>query len=185
MGQKPEIPPPFYSDEYYAQLVNEHRHILLYGEINEEKAFEINNKLLGMSILNNKQPIIMEINSEGGCCSEGLSIINTIHQIPPNIITYISGEAASMSALISVCGQIRLINENSFWMMHPLSAWIGDYLPFMKDRSKYLDRLDAILNDILKQKTKLLPCHYQKIQNGELWLSAQEAKKYKIVERII
>jgi ATP-dependent protease ClpP protease subunit len=53
-------------DYYFSQVLDENRYILLYDEINNESATEVNTKLLGMSMVKDKnKPIILEINSPG------------------------------------------------------------------------------------------------------------------------
>lgn len=175
-----------FNEEYYYRILNYNRRILLYDAINESSADVIVSKIKAMNFLDEKAPITIEINSPGGDVSCGFSIINAIEQSKAPIITIISGQSCSMASLISITGDRRGIYHNSYWMNHPLSEGSGgDYLQFIKDRTKFLIHLDSITEKLLKKYTKLTAFDIKKIQNGELWLSAKESKRKGIVDFII
>ena len=59
-------------------ILGEARYILLYDEIDEFSAKEVNTKLIAMSIKNPRKPILLEICSGGGSVGHGITIMNTI-----------------------------------------------------------------------------------------------------------
>src|SRR3989304_9725806 len=144
-----------FNEEFYYRILNKHRYILLYDEINNYSADIIVSKIKSMNLLDNKKPIILEINSSGGDVSCGFSIINAIEQSKAPIHTIISGQCCSMAAMISIVGKKRRIYYNSYWMNHPLSEGQADYLQFIKDRTKFLIHLDSMTEKLLKKYTKL------------------------------
>jgi ATP-dependent Clp protease protease subunit len=174
-----------YADDFYFKILNKERYILLYDEINNVSSDIIVSKLRGMDILNNRRPIYLEINSPGGSVSDGMSIINTIEHIKSPVYTIISGQACSMAALISICGDKRFIYANSYWMQHSTSDIIGDYIQYIKDRTKFLCEFEHRTEKMLKLRTKLSNTDIIKIRNGELWLSADQAFNKGIVDEII
>lgn len=165
-------------------VLNRCRYIMLYGVINDKKAEEINTKLVAMHLLDKKAQIMLHINSGGGCCTSGLSIIDTMLGIGNPIITYISGRACSMATYIAVVGDKRIMSTNAYWMAHPLASWEGDYLEYMKDSMEWLDRLDKRMDGIYKKHTKLTKKDFNKFKHGELWLSSTQCKKKGIVDII-
>jgi ATP-dependent Clp protease protease subunit len=136
-------------------VLAEARYIILYGEINELSAREINTKLIAMSIKNPKKPIYLEINSGGGSVTDGIAIMNTIQTIPTPVVTIINGESCSMAGLISVVGDKRVIAPNSYWMGHPMEDAVMGTAKTIKDRGVYLEKLENDLKKVFSEKTKL------------------------------
>jgi ATP-dependent Clp protease protease subunit len=173
-----------YGEDFYFKILNKNRYILLYDEINNMSSDIVCSKLRAMDILNHK-PIYLEINSPGGSVPDGMSIINTIEHIKSPVVTIISGQACSMAALISICGDYRLIYSNSYFMQHSSSDIVGDYINYIKDRTKFLCEFEHRTEKILKLKTKLTNNDILKIRTGELWLNADQCLTKGIVEKII
>lgn len=166
-------------------ILLECRYILLYEEINNESARDVNTKLLGMSIKYPKAPIYLEINSQGGSVADGIAIMNTIQQISNPVITIINGETCSMAGFISVVGDKRFITPNSYWMGHPMEDVVGGNPRTIKDRGVYLEKLEEDLQKIFKTKTKLNDLEFAKMMHGELWLDAESALQKGIVDAIL
>jgi ATP-dependent Clp protease protease subunit len=137
-----------------------------------------------MDILNHK-PIYLEINSPGGSVADGMSIINAIEHIKSSVYTIISGQACSMAALISIAGDKRMIYTNSYWMQHSTSDIVGDYIQYIKDRTKFLCEFENRTEKMLKLKTKLSANDITKIRSGELWLNADQALAKGVVDEVI
>jgi len=173
-----------YGEEFYYKILNKERYILLYDEINNISSDVVCSKLRAMDILNHKN-ISLEINSPGGSVPDGMSIVNTIEHIKSKVITIISGQACSMAALISIAGDKRLIYANSYWMQHSTSDIVGDYVNYIKDRTKFLCEFEHRTEKMLKLKTKLSNTDIIKIRTGELWLSAEQALDKGVVDEII
>lgn len=174
----------FVNKDFLENVLIENRIIFLYGIIDNELAEDINKKLAAFHLIDKKLPILIEINSGGGSCSDGLSIIDSMMALGNPIITRITGHACSMATYISVCGDLRFIAPNAFWMTHPMSTWEGDYLKFVKDGVVQAERLDKRLDMIYKKQCKLSKADFTKFQNGELWLNAKECLARKIVDKI-
>lgn len=173
------------TDKYFNDVLNAKRIIMMYGEINSPMAKDINSKLLAMAILSRKDPILFEINSPGGSCPDGLAIIDMMTRIGSPIFTIVTGEACSMASLISIVGNMRFMTDNAYYMMHPIREWICDYLEFIKDRVAYVNKLEERCLNIYRKYTKLPKELIAKSQRGEVWLSAKECLKYKIIDRIV
>jgi len=173
-----------YGEDFYFKILNKNRYILLYDEINSVSSDMVCSKLRAMDILNHNK-IYLEINSPGGSIANGMSIINTIEHIKSTVVTIISGEACSMAALISIAGDSRLIYSNSYWMQHSTSDIVGDYIQYIKDRTRFLCELEHRTEKMLKNRTKLSNMDITKIRSGELWLNADEALSKGVVDEII
>ena len=174
-----------YTDEYYFRVLNKNRYILLYSEIDCMSADVVVSKIKSMDLLNSKKPITIEINSPGGSVADGMSIINAIEHAKSPVITIISGQACSMAALISICGDKRLIYANSYWMQHSTSDIVGDYINYIKDRTKFLCEFEHRTEKMLKNRTNLTTNDIMKIRTGELWLNADSCLQKGIIDEII
>jgi ATP-dependent Clp protease protease subunit len=174
-----------YNEEYYYKILNKNRYILLYNEICNESAEILCTKIKAMNYLDNKTPITLEINSIGGEVSSGFSIINAIEHSDAPIHITVSGEAASMAALIFITGKVRRIYNNCHVMFHPLTGGQTDYLQFVKDQTKFLVQLEKSMDKLCKKYTKFSSMDLHKMNAGELWLNAEEALKKGVCDEII
>jgi ATP-dependent Clp protease protease subunit len=174
-----------YGEEFYYKILNKHRYILLYDEINNISADVVCSKLRAMNYLSKTEPITLEINSPGGWVTYGLSIIDTITAIEAPVYTVISGEACSMAAMVSIMGKKRFITTNGFWMQHSTSDLLQGNVQNIKDQAGFLIKLEKHMNDMLQKHTKLTKKQLHQIKNGQLWLFAEDALKYGVVDKIL
>lgn len=160
------------------------RQLFLQEEIDEDSAQKINKHLFALDTVNHK-PIMLYIDSLGGCCSAGFSIINTMKTIESSVITIINGEASSTAGSIAISGNKRVCYENSSWMAHDVETeFEGPSMKF-KDRAKYIEKYYQLIEINLRQHTKLTEKELKKARNGELWLFADDMLDKGIVDEII
>lgn len=174
-----------FDDKFYEEVLNKNRTIMLYQEINEESAKNVNTKLIAMATLAPKKPIILEINTPGGSCVDGMAIIDTMQRINVPVYTIINGYAASMGSFISIVGTYRFITKNAYYMMHPMAAGTYDYLPYIRDKVKFLEEFDARMETYYKKYTRLPMEIIEKAKNGEVWLNAEKCLEYGVVDKIL
>jgi ATP-dependent protease ClpP protease subunit len=70
-------------------------------------------------------------------------------------------------------------------MQHSTSDIIGDYIQYIKDRTKFLCEFEHRTEKMLTLRTKLSNTDIIKIRNGELWLNADQALVKGIVDEVI
>jgi ATP-dependent protease ClpP protease subunit len=90
-----------------------------------------------------------------------------------------------MAALISIAGDKRMIYTNSYWMQHSTSDIVGDYIQYIKDRTKFLCEFEGRTEKMLRLRTKLSNMDISKIRSGELWLNADQALAKGVVDEVI
>lgn len=166
-------------------ILLKNRRLFLFQNVTNESMEKIIKQLFILDLLN-KKPIYLYINSPGGSVSDGFALINTMINLKSPVYTIINGEACSMGGLISIVGKKRLMTKNSFWMGHDMRGGIwGDYSGKVEHRANYIQKLWKVLENHLKQYTKLSKQDLQQLRNGELWLDAKECLQKGIIDAII
>lgn len=165
------------------QILLHSRQVFLTGEITAKSATRMNRELLALSEIDDK-PIAMWINSPGGSCPAGFSIIDTMTGLGVPVLTFINGYACSMAGLISIAGDKRVITKNSTWMAHEAYGGGTDYVTKLMDRIDHIRNLDKVITAHLKKYTKLTKKDLAKARKGELWLTANQCKKKGVADLV-
>ena len=165
-------------------IILQNRIVFIYDEITSELALDVNKELMALDILSN-DPITVIINSCGGSCEAGLSIMDTIKRVSSTVITLINGSAYSMGVHIALAGDVRWATPTSTWMNHDVEDFVWNTSQKIHDRAKFLDRFTQIFINQMKEKTKLSPKELAKAKNGELWFIGDELKEKGIVDAIV
>jgi len=167
-------------------ILLKHRRLFLYGIVDDKKMEQLTKSILVLEGLSKTKPIYLYINSPGGSVSDGFALINTIKLIKCPVYTIINGEACSMGGLISIAGTKRYITKNAFWMSHDMRGGIwGDYSGKVEYRAEFIKKCWKMIEDHLKQHTKLTNKEIEIARNGELWLSPEECLEKGIVDKLL
>lgn len=124
--------------------------------------------------------INVRINSCGGSVMDGYSIISAIKNSKIPVYTYIDGIAASIAAVIAMCGQEVSIMDFGSIMIHNPYSGDGD-----DTDDAVLSLIKDTLVTILKNNTDLSADELSVLMDRETWISAKEAKKMGMVQEII
>ena len=171
--------------DIYSRLLKD-RIIILSGEIDDNLANSIVAQLLYLDSINH-DTIDLYINSPGGSITAGMAIYDTMNFIKSKVSTICVGMAASMAAFLLSSGNknMRFILPNSEVMIHqPLGGAQGQATE-IKIAAERILKLKEKLNDILSKNTGQ---PLEKIQNDterDYFLSANEALKYGLVDKIL
>lgn len=162
--------------------------IMITGDITQEKVSEWQSMLIYlMSTSDKKDPIQLYINSYGGSVYDGLGLYDTIQLVKSKgftVRTVNIGTCASMASIILMAGSKghRDSMPNCSVMLHELSY--GDFGKFseMEDSVNEAKRLQEKLNEIIKEHTNFDPNNFNR---KDVWLDAEKAKNYKIIDNIL
>ncbi|EJM0155869.1 ATP-dependent Clp endopeptidase proteolytic subunit ClpP [Campylobacter jejuni] len=174
------------SYDIYSRLLKD-RIIMLSGEIHDELAASIVAQLLFLEAEDPTKDIYLYINSPGGVITSGFSIYDTMNYIKPDVCTICIGQAASMGAFLLSCGAEgkRFALPNSRIMIHqPLGGARGQATD-IEIQAKEILRLKTILNDILAKNTKQKVAKITKDTERDFFMSAQEAKEYGLIDKVL
>ena len=131
--------------------------------------------------------INLYINSPGGVVSAGLAIYDTMEFIKPDVATICMGQAASMAALLLAAGAPgkRSALPHSRIMIHqPLGGSQGQATD-IEIYTKEILTLRTELNKILVRHTNQPLEKIEKDTDRNFFMSAEEAKAYRIVDKVI
>ena len=131
--------------------------------------------------------INLYINSPGGVVSAGLAIYDTMQFIKPDVATICMGQAASMAALLLAAGAPgkRSALPHSRIMIHqPLGGSQGQATD-IEIYTKEILTLRTELNKILVRHTNQATLKIEKDTDRNFFMSAEEAKEYRIVDKVI
>lgn len=172
--------------DIYSRLLNE-RIVFLGGPIDDNVANLIIAQLLYLEHTDPKKDIHLYINSPGGSVTAGLAIIDTMNFIKSDVSTICVGIAASMGALILSSGKKgkRFSLPNSEVMIHQVMGGTEGQASDIAINAKHILRTKDTLNKILAQNTSKKIDQVEKDSDRDYWMTADEAKKYGIVDDII
>lgn len=171
--------------DIYSRLLKE-RIIFLTGVINDDVANITIAQLLFLESEDPKKDIYLYINSPGGSVTAGLAIYDTMQHIKPNVSTICVGLAASMGAIILSAGAKgkRFVLPNAEIMIHQPWGGAEGKASDIAISAKQILKLRENLNNIIAKNTGKPLAQVEKDTDRDFYMSADEAKKYGIVDEI-
>jgi len=174
--------------DIYSRLLKD-RIVFLGGTINDEAANLIIAQMLFLSNEDSKTDVHFYINSPGGSITAGMAIYDTMQFLRCEVATYCVGQAASMAAVLLTGGRNgkRFLLPNGRVLLHqPMIAGVLEGpATDLEIEAKEILRLRARLYKILAEHTGQTPEKIEKDCDRNLWLEAEEAINYGLVDRIL
>jgi len=172
--------------DIYSRLLKD-RIIFLGGPIDDAVANSIIAQLLFLASQNAKEDIKIYINSPGGQVTSALAIYDTMQHIKPNVSTICIGMAASAAALLLAAGEKgkRMILPNGEVMIHQVMGGTQGQATDIDIHARHILSIKKKLNEILSKHTGNVLAKVEKDAERDYFMSAEEAKKYGVVDRII
>ena len=173
--------------DIYSRLLRE-RIIFLGTAIDDHVASLTIAQLIFLEAEDSEKDINMYINSPGGSVTAGLAIYDTMKFIKPDVATICVGMAASMGAVLLAGGAAgkRSSLPNSKIMIHqPWTQGIGGQVTDVEIHAKELIKTRDSLYRILSEHTGKTVEQITKDCDRDYFLTAEEAKTYKLVDNII
>lgn len=172
--------------DIYSRLLKD-RIIFLGSAIDDHVANLVVAQLLFLEAENPDKDIQLYINSPGGLVTAGLAIYDTMQYVKCDVATICIGQAASMAAVLLAAGTKgkRFSLPNSRIMIHqPLGGAEGTAKD-VEILTKELLRIKHLINEILSKHTGQPIEKIEKDTDRDFFMSAQEAKEYGIIDRVI
>lgn len=171
--------------DIFSRLLKE-RIIFLTGGVEDHMANLIVAQLLFLQAEDPKKDIYLYINSPGGSVTAGLSIIDTMHHIKPDVATVCVGMAASMGSLILSQGAKgkRFILPNAEVMIHQPSGGAYGQAADIDITAKHILKTRDRLNKMLAKATGQKLAKVEHDVDRDFFMDADEAMSYGIVDKI-
>lgn len=162
------------------------RTILIYGEINQELAKTVTEQLLYLSAVSD-EPITLFINSQGGHVESGDTIHDLIRFIKPKVKVIGTGWVASAGITIYLAADKadRYSLPNTRYMIHQPAGGVQGQSTEIQIEAKEIIRMRKRVNQLIANATGQTLEKIEKDTDRNFWLSAEEAKEYGIVGKII
>lgn len=162
------------------------RTILIYGEINQDLAKSVTEQLLYLSAVSD-DPITMFINSQGGHVESGDTIHDVIRFIKPKVKMIGTGWIASAGITIYLAAdkKDRYSLPNTRYMIHQPAGGVQGQSTEIQIEAKEILRMRKRVNKLIAKATGQTLEQIEKDTDRNFWLSAEEAKDYGIVGKII
>jgi ATP-dependent Clp protease protease subunit len=134
-----------------------------------------------------KKDIQLYINSPGGVVSAGLAVLDTMNHIKPDVATVCVGMAASAAGVILAAGTKgkRFVLPNAEVMIHQPWGGAQGQATDIEITAKHIVATRERLNKILAKATGQSLAKIEKDVERDYFMSAEEAKKYGIVDEIL
>ena len=173
--------------DIYSRLLNE-RIIFLGTAIDDQIANLVIAQLLHLESEDPDKDIFIYINSPGGDVYAGLAIYDTMQFVKPDVSTISIGMAMSMGALLLAGGAEgkRMALPNAKVMIH--QVWTGGFGGQATDieiRARETLSLKRRIEEIIAKHSKQELAKVTKDMERDYFLSAEEAKDYGIIDRVI
>jgi ATP-dependent Clp protease protease subunit len=131
--------------------------------------------------------IMLYINSPGGSITAGMAIYDTMQYVKPAISTICMGQAASMGALLLCAGARgkRFALPHARIMIHQPLGGVQGQATDIDIQAKEILRMREELNRILQHHTGQGMEKIQRDTDRDFFMTAEQAKEYRIVDEVI
>ena len=172
--------------DIYSRLLKD-RIVFVSGEIEDGMANAIVAQLLFLQAEDPEKEISMYVNTPGGSVTAGLAILDTMKMVKCPVATYCVGQAASMGAIQLAAGEKgrRHALPNARIMIHQPWGGAQGKASDIEITAKEILRLKDILNGILAEASGKTPEAVAADTDRDHFMSAEEAKSWGIVDKVL
>jgi ATP-dependent Clp protease protease subunit len=172
--------------DIYSRLLKE-RVVFVVGPIDDYMANLVVAQLLFLESENPDKDVHLYINSPGGVITSGLSILDTMRFIKPDVSTMCIGQAASMGAVLLAAGTKgkRYALTHSRVMIHQPSGGAQGQATDIEIQAKEIIYMRERLNQVMAACTGQSLEKIARDVERDFFLSAEQAKEYGIVDQIL
>lgn len=172
--------------DIYSRLLKD-RIVFVGGEVEDGMANGIVAQLLFLQAEDPSKEISMYINSPGGSVTAGLAILDTMRMLKCPVATYCVGQAASMGAVLLSAGTKgrRHALPNARIMIHQPWGGAQGKASDIEITAREILRLKDVLNGILAEASGKTLKEVSQDTDRDHFMSAGEAKKWGIVDKVL
>lgn len=165
------------------------RRIFLSDAVDNDTAEEIIRKIWYLELTAPGKPILFVINSPGGSVDSGFAIWDQIKMISSPVTTLVTGLAASMGSILSLCAspKRRFATPNARIMIH--QPMVGGVI-----QGQATD-LEIQAREMLKTRSRLVQLYVdatgkdeksiERAIDRDTWMSADEAMEFGLLDGVV
>lgn len=132
-----------------------------------------------------RKPILLYVNSNGGSVDAGFQLIDVIQNSKTPVFTVNTGYQYSMGFLIGLAGHRRYATPNAKFLMHDGQNFVYDSGAKAQDRMKFNGRIDDRIKEYVLARSNISREEYDSKLRVEWYLFADEAKEKGFVDMVI
>lgn len=169
------------------KLLLDSRSIIISKEVSDKLAEKVIQQLLMLEQLDADKPITIYVNSPGGSADSGFAIYDMLRYVKPPIIAICSGLCASAAVIIYLGGDKgkRYSLPNSRFLIHQPSTMAMGTASDIEITANEILAIKQRYNEIVAEECGTTVAKVDSDADRDFWLSAQDALKYGLVEKII
>ena len=134
--------------------------------------------------IDEREPIKIYINSDGGDLAAAFSIIDTIKMSKTPVWTINTGCAYSSGLEIFIVGHYRIAYPFSSFLFHEGYTGFGGDANKFKNYSHFYERLLEMSKQNILDHSSLTEEEYEKVKKDDWWFLAQDAYDLKMCDKI-
>ena len=172
--------------DIFSRLLKE-RIIFLPTQIEDEIANLVIAQMLFLEAEDPDKDMHLYINSPGGSVTAGMAIYDTMLYVKPAISTICMGQAASMGALLLAAGTKgkRFALPHARILIHQPLGGVQGQATDIDIQAREILRMREELNRILVHHTGQSMDKIQRDTDRDFFMTAEQAKDYRIVDEVI
>ncbi len=165
------------------------RKVFLWGEVSDDSAKDVTEKLIYLELKDPGKPISFYINTPGGSITAGMAIYDTMQLIQSPISVIVTGLAASMGSIL-LCGArkgFRFLFPHARVLIHQplIMGQIEASAVDIHIQAREMEKLRAELNQILANASGQSIEKITRDTDRDFYLNAEEAIAYGLADTII
>lgn len=165
------------------------RRIFFCDVVDMDSAKDAIRKLWYLEITEPGKPILFVINSPGGSVDAGFAIWDQVKMITSPVTTLVTGLAASMGSLLSLCAapKRRFATPNSRIMIHQprIMGVIQGQATDLSIQAEQIMKTRKQIVDVYVEATGKDPKEIDKAIDRDHWFTADEALKFGLINGVV
>ena len=165
------------------------RRIFFCDAVDMNSAKDAIRKLWYLDIVDPGKPILLVINSPGGSVDAGFAIWDQVKMISSPVATLVTGLAASMGSVLSLCASpnLRFATPNARIMIHQprIGGVIRGQATDLAIQAKEIIKTRTALVDLYTAATGKPREDIEKAIDRDTWMSAGEAKTFGLLDKVV
>lgn len=171
------------------QTLLEARRIFISDAVDNHSANDIIRKLWYLELTAPGKPILFVINSPGGAVDSGFAIWDQVNMITSPVTTLITGLAASMGSILSLCAAPgrRFATPHSRIMIHQplLGGVITGQATDLEIQAREIIKTKNGLIEIYMKATGKDFAAIEKAIDRDTWMTALEALEFGLLDKVV